>query len=226
MIILGVDSTSKSASTAVLKDGVILSENYINNGLTHSQTLMPLIEKSLNDASVSVKDIDYIAVTNGPGSFTGIRIGIANVKGLAFTNNIKCCPVSTLEALSVNAKHFTGKIYTVLDARCNQIYFAEFESDSKGINRVCDDTAISLDELKEKVRCEKRKIIFVGDGAKLCFDYLDNEFSNVILSEANQRFTKASSVCLCFDEDKTVTPEKLAIEYLRLPQAQRNLKKE
>lgn len=223
MIILGVDSTSKSASAALLKDGVLISECFLNCGFTHSKTLMNLIDKCISQVQVNVNDIDNICVSVGPGSFTGVRIGIALVKGIAFTRNISCCPVSTLEALSVNVKNFTGKIYSVLDARCNQVYFAEFESDSKTVKRLCSDTAVSLDEIKLKVAEEKDKIIFVGDGAELCYNYVGSN-ERVYIADANLRFARASSVTMCYNEEKCIESEKLVPSYLRLSQAQRNLK--
>lgn len=223
MIILGVDSTSKSASAALVKDGVLISEYFLNCGLTHSKTLMNLIEKCMSDAQVDVNQIDNISVSVGPGSFTGVRIGIAAVKGIAFTNDIFCCPISTLEALAVSMKAFTGKIYSVLDARCNQVYFAEFESDSKTIKRLCNDTAVSLDDIKKRVHDENDKIIFVGDGAELCYNYVGDS-KQVFIADANLRFTRASSVAMCYDEKKIVKSESLTPSYLRLSQAQRNLK--
>ena len=226
MIVLGIDSSSKSASASVLKDGRILSEVFINVGLTHSQTLMKITEKCLNNAGTSIDEVDIIAVTNGPGSFTGVRIGIAFVKGLCFTNDIPCCPIATREALSVNVNSFTGKIYSVLDARCSQVYFAEFESDGKTVKRFCDDCALSLEEIKSRVESEKQNVLFVGDGAELCYDYLKDEFDNVYLSSENNRFVRGSSVALYgYENGKKISSFELLPNYLRLAQAQRNLKK-
>lgn len=225
MIILGIDSSSKSASAALMKDGTILCENYINSGLTHSQTLMNLVKDCFNNTGTNPENVDLIAVSTGPGSFTGVRIGLACAKGIAFTRNIKCCSVSSLEALSVNAIHFTGKIYSVLDARCSQVYFAEFESDGKTVKRLCEDCALTLEEVKIKAKSEKNRIILVGDGAELCYDFLSEECQNVIISSESQRFTKASCICMLADETKAFSSDKLVPNYLRLPQAQRNLKK-
>lgn len=225
MIVLGIDCSSKSASAALSVDGKIMCEQFLNVGLTHSQTLMTLIDNCFQNTSIKTNDVDMIAITNGPGSFTGVRIGLACAKGIAFTNNKKCCPVSTLEALAVNVRHFTGKIYSVLDARCSQVYFAEFESDGHCLNRLCEDCAITLEELKNKAKCEKSNIILVGDGADLCFNFVSNECSNVIISDEALRFTKASSVCAIVDTENSVEADVLVPNYLRLPQAQRNLKK-
>ncbi|MBQ7580074.1 MAG: tRNA (adenosine(37)-N6)-threonylcarbamoyltransferase complex dimerization subunit type 1 TsaB [Clostridia bacterium] len=226
MTILGIDSSSKSASAAIIKDGKILCENYLNTGFTHSQTLMKLTQDCFSETGLSVGDLDYIAVSNGPGSFTGVRIGLAFVKGLAFTNNLKCCPVSTLESLAVNVKCFTGKVYCILDARCSQVYFAQFESDGKEIKRLCEDCALSLEEVKAKALSEEKNIILVGDGAEICFEHLKSDCKNVIISSENIRYTTASGVCAASCAEKAIDSDKLLPNYLRLPQAQRNLKKE
>ena len=225
MIILGIDCSSKTASAAIIKDGVLICEEFINSGLTHSQTLLPIIEECITKSKIDKNEIDLIAVSNGPGSFTGIRIGISVVKGIAFTNNIPCCTVSTLEALSVNVKSFTGKIYSVLDARCSQVYFAEFKCENNEILRLCEDCAITLEELKDKVLKEKDNIIFVGDGSEICYNYLKNDYNNIFLSDINSRYCRASSVGMCANEKNAMKAENILPAYLRLPQAQRNLKK-
>lgn len=226
MIILGVDSSSKTASAAIVKDGKLICEVFQNNGLTHSQTLLPIIDECFKKAKINIDNIDLIAVSNGPGSFTGIRIGISVVKGIAFTNSIPCCPVSTLKALSVNAKNFTGKIYSVLDARCSQVYFAEFKCENETITRLCEDCAITLEELKKRVSEETENIIFVGDGSEICYNYLKDDFNNVFLSDIDLRYCRGFGVAMSAEEKNVVDSEKIIPAYLRLPQAQRNLKKD
>ena len=227
MVILGIDCSSKSASVGVMSDGRILSEVFINVGLTHSQTLMKITDECLNNSGLSIDDVDKIALTIGPGSFTGVRIGLAFVKGLCFTRDIPCLPVSTLEALCVNVNSFTGKIYSVLDARCSQVYFAEFESDGKTVKRLCDDCALTLEEVKNKVSSEKSDVIFVGDGAEICYEYLKNDHKNVFISSDNNRYVRGGAVCLsALEKGNTVNSSELVPNYLRLPQAQRNLKKD
>lgn len=225
MIILGVDSSSRSAGAAVIKDGVLLGECFSNSGLTHSRTLLPLITDCLKASEISVKDIDYIAVSVGPGSFTGVRIGISAVKGIAFTDNIRCIPVSTLEALAVSVNHFTGIICSVLDARCNQFYSGIFKSDGKKITRVFPDEALSFEELKKKLSSFNERIILVGDGAALLYSQLEGFFDNILLSDISLRYPRASSVALCAEDKNAISPEELVPVYLRLPQAQRNLLK-
>ena len=127
MKILGVDSTATAASAAVYCDGKILSLNYSNTGLTHSQTLMPMIDNVLKTAGVNIRDIDYFAVSNGPGSFTGVRIGVSAVKGMAQPIMKKCVPVSTLEVIAKPLENTSVYAIAVMDARCNQVYTATFD---------------------------------------------------------------------------------------------------
>ena len=168
MIILGIDSSATAASAAIINNGKLVSEVFSDTGLTHSQTLLPMIEKCLQMANVSIEDIDLIAVANGPGSFTGVRIGIATVKGIAFTSNVECVEVSTLESMAYNLPLFNGIICSVMDARCNQVYTAMFENtDGCKVNRLSDDSAMSIDELGEQLKNIGKSVIFVGDGAEI-----------------------------------------------------------
>ncbi len=226
MIILGVESSASSASAAIIKDGKLLSEVFSDTGLTHSQTLLPMIESCINNAEISINDIDRIAVANGPGSFTGVRIGIATVKGIAFTNNIPCTEVSTLESMAYNVSVFDGIICSVMDARCNQVYTALFENtDGCKVKRLTEDTAISIDELGEKLKNSEKKVILVGDGAQLCYNKLVSTVDSLFIAPVNIRKQRASSVALCSLNYESKSPEKIAVNYIRLPQAQRELMK-
>ena len=154
MKILSGDSSSVTASVAITENGKILSEKFINNGLTHSQTLMPMVESAINDSGVSINDIDLFAITNGPGSFTGVRIGIASVKGMADALDKKCIAISTLEAIAQPLKNQDVIACAVMDARCNQVYTALFNNG----NRLCEDKAILIDELGDKLKQYDKKI--------------------------------------------------------------------
>ena len=154
MKILSVDSSSVSASVAITENGKVLAENFINNGLTHSQTLMPMVEKTLKDANVSVKDMELFAIANGPGSFTGVRIGIASVKGMADALNKKCGAISTLEAIAEPLKNEDVIACAVMDARCNQVYTAIFNSG----DRLCEDKAVLIDELGKELKSYNKKV--------------------------------------------------------------------
>ncbi len=219
MKILALESSAKSAGAVLTDDGKILCEVYSNLGLTHSQTLLPMCEYIFNTCGVSAADIDLFAVSAGPGSFTGIRIGVAAIKGLALATDKPCTGVSTLEALAHNVKDFKGIICTAMDARCAQVYNALFESDGSNITRLTEDRAISIEDLKKELKKIKKSIILVGDGAMLCY----NEFrmKRVILAPEHLRYQHASSVAEIASNAEKVSPQELEAKYLRLPQAER-----
>jgi tRNA threonylcarbamoyladenosine biosynthesis protein TsaB len=225
MTILSLDSTSVTASVAVTENGQILAENFINNGLTHSQTLMPLVEKTLADSGKSIKDVDVFAVTNGPGSFTGVRIGIACIKGMSDALNKDCFAVSTLEAIAEPLINEDVIACAVMDARCNQVYTAIFQNG----NRLCEDKAVLIDDLCEELKQFNKKIVFIGDGAKLCYEKLSSTLCNVELADENIRYIHAASIGrLAYNKIKSGEPlvksKTLVPFYLRLPQAERELK--
>ncbi len=224
MIILSLDSTSVTASVAISENGVVLAENFINNGLTHSQTLMPMVEKTLIDSNKNIKDVDLFAITNGPGSFTGVRIGIASVKGMADAMNKKCIAVSTLEAIAEPLKNEDSIACAVMDARCNQVYTAVFD----GGNRLCEDKAILIDDLGEELKQYNKKIVFIGDGAELCYNKLCEILPNSQLADENIRYIHASSICRIAEEkaknnEELIDSANLVPFYLRVPQAEREL---
>lgn len=224
MKILSLDSSSVTASVAVTQDGKVLSEKFINNGLTHSQTLMPMVEATLNDSGVSVKDIDLFAITNGPGSFTGVRIGIASVKGMADALKKKCVAISTLEAIAEPLKNDDVIACSVMDARCNQVYTALFNLG----NRLCEDKAVLIDELGEELKQYDKKVVFIGDGSVLCYEKLHEIIQNCEVAYEKIRYVHGSSVGFVA-EDKIKNGEEptdsanLVPFYLRLPQAEREL---
>lgn len=224
MKILSVDSSSVTASVAITENGRILAENFINNGLTHSQTLMPMVEKTINESGISVKDIDLFAITNGPGSFTGVRIGIASVKGMADALNKKCLPVSTLEAIAEPLKNEDVIACSVMDARCNQVYTAFF---NKG-NRLCEDKAVLIDELGEELKQYDKKIVFIGDGSLLCYEKLCEIIRNCDIADEKIRYVHASSIGFVAENkikngEEPINSANLVPFYLRLPQAEREL---
>ena len=222
MRILAVDTSAVCASVAVTDGDKVLSECSINTGLTHSRTLMPMIDSALKNGEIDLKSIDYLACSVGPGSFTGIRIGVAAIKGLADGLNKKCIPVSTLEALAYNLLGRCCTAVSVMDARCNQVYCGIFLVDGNEITRLTEDMAIKIDELEQMLPCYEN-IVFVGDGAKLCHDKLGYE-----IAPSAVLYQKGSSVAFAaknnFSRDKAVDGSELMPAYLRLPQAERELK--
>ena len=186
---------------------------------------MPMVEKTLRDSDKTVKDIDLFAITNGPGSFTGVRIGIASVKGMADATKKKCVAVSTLETIAEPLKNEDCIACAVMDARCNQVYTAIFD----GKNRLCEDKAILIDELGEELKQYNKPIIFIGDGAELCYNKLCDTLTNSKLADEDIRFVHASSICRLAEikiknDEELIDSEKLVPFYLRLPQAERELK--
>ena len=221
MITLGIDTTAVAASAALVKDGVLLSEFYTNIGLQHSRTLMPMVESLLSCCGISVKDIDRLAIAAGPGSFTGVRIGVAAVKGLALTHEIPCVGISTLEALANNLPVTDGIICPVMDARCNQVYNALFRYKNGMLTRLCEDRAISVADLTEELKQLAQPVIWIGDGARLCYDQLNNTNGHRLAPE-HLRFQHAGSVALLSERvQETCSAEQLSVSYLRPPQAVR-----
>ena len=237
MYILSVDTTAKTASAAVslVKDNDVfpICDARLNSTLTHSESILPMIEFCLKNAAVSLSDGDVLAISAGPGSFTGVRIGIATVKGLAFGNdNVKCVGVSALESLAENVSdEARGTVVcAVMDARRNQFYNALFSANGKGtIKRLCDDRAIGEDELFAEL-CENykgRKIVLVGDGALLAYKLFSAhdgfEEMKILTARCDRLLQDASSVARVAyrNIDNAVSADSLNPVYLRLSQAER-----
>ena len=165
MKILAFESSAKAASVALVEDGVLLSEQFQNNGKTHSATLMPMAERILQDCGLTPEDIDCVAVAIGPGSFTGVRIGVAAAKGFAWAADKPCCGVSTLQGMAAQMQMMRGVICPVMDARRNQVYNALFESDGKTLTRLCEDRAISLEDLKKDLENTEKPIFWLETAA-------------------------------------------------------------
>ena len=225
MKILAVDSSAKSASVAITENDKLISESFVNVGLTHSETLMPMIDSTLKFAGLNIDDIDSFCVTAGPGSFTGIRIGIAAVKGLAQPSGKPCFGVSTLEAMAYNNEDFNGIICCTMDARRSQVYFALFSCRKKEIKRLSQDIAISLEELYNILKDYEENILLAGDGAEICFDYLKEKLSNVSLSAGQTKLQRAYGAVMAVvrQGSESVKAEELNPVYLRPSQAEREL---
>lgn len=224
MKILAIDSSSKPASAAVSDGERILSESYVNNGFTHSKTLMSVVKNTVESAGISINNIDLIACVTGPGSFTGIRIGVACAKGIAFPNNIPCVGISTLEAMAYGVQSFDGYVCAVMDARCSQVYTATFRVCFGTVERITEDRAISIDELVNELSSLDNTVYLMGDGAHLIKNKSDN--GNFVLVSENIRYQRASGALLAALEkkDACIAPDELVPVYLRLPQAERELK--
>jgi tRNA threonylcarbamoyladenosine biosynthesis protein TsaB len=225
MRILALETSAKACSAAVTEDGRLIASAFQCTGLTHSRTLMPMIEDMMKNAELKLSDCDAVAVANGPGSFTGIRIGVAAAKGLAFGAGKPVAGVSTLEAMARCAAGMDGIIVCAMDARRQQVYNAVFEAKDGTLSRLSPDRAISLEDLrKELENCEKRKII-VGDGALLCYNnFLENHIP-CVLAPANLLQQSAVGVALVAGEQaasgQLLSAQDLLPVYLRPSQAER-----
>lgn len=218
-MILSVDSSAVTASVALTDGENVINNEFVNAGLTHSETLLPMIKRVLGDTKVS--DLDAIAVTAGPGSFTGVRIGVATVKGLAFEKNIPCISVSTLEAIAYNFADENIIVCAVMDARRMQFYNALFEIKNGKAIRLCDDRAISITDLREDLKKYDR-VVIAGDGAKLCFDNIN--LDNCTLAPNDKMYQNGIGVSRAAKDKKKISASSLMPVYLRLSQAERELK--
>lgn len=229
MKILAVDTSATAASVAVAEENKLIGEFSINTALTHSQTLMPMVDELLKNTGLSVNDIYAVAVNTGPGSFTGVRIGVAAVKGIAFPKNLPCISVSTLESMAYNMLGNDCIVCSVMDARCSQVYNALFRVNGCSVTRMTDDRALSLTDLKNELQNINEKVVLVGDGAVLCSEFLGSACENIMLAPFNNRIQTASSVAYAafkkINNGETLTADELMPVYLRLPQAQRELNK-
>ena len=231
MKILSIECSATACSGAVLDDDKLLASGFINVKLTHSQTLLLLTEQILKAANININEIDGFAVSNGPGSFTGIRIGISAIKGLAAPEKKPCVGVSTLSSMAQGFADTDAVICAVMDARCNQVYNALFDIDKGEITRLCDDRALLCSELAEEIENISnklnKKIIVVGDGTDIFYPYI--EHLSIAEKAINERkFQNAVGVGFyalnSFKNGNTLSPEELLPVYLRLPQAERELK--
>ena len=228
MNILALDSTAVAASAAVVRDTRTLAVFSADNALTHSELLLPMAESVLQASRMTTDDIDLFACTVGPGSFTGVRIGVATIKGLAFGTGKPCAAVSTLEALAENLVPLSGILCPVMDARRGQVYNALFEWRDGVLKRLTPDRAISLYELsKELLQKYPSQIVRLsGDGYEIAYKALKEEGVRVHHTPKELRLQNAAAVARCAcrlaEAGNTVTDSALVPVYLRLPQAERD----
>ena len=225
MKILALESSAVACSAALCEDEKLIAQAYQNNGLTHSVTLMPMTTSLLSGCGVSVEDVDLIAVAAGPGSFTGLRIGVAAAKGLAWPGNKPCAACSTLESMAWNLAHTGLDICAVMDARRNQVYNARFSSANGKLTRLFPDRAISLEHLAAELKISGKTQLLVGDGAVLCYTTLKGMGLDVRLAPPHLQFQSAWGVARCGLElarqGLLTDAAGLAPNYHRLSQAER-----
>ena len=221
MLILAFESSAKAASAALLKDGKLLSQYTQCSGLTHSRTLLPMGEDMLKNAELTLNDVDLIAVAHGPGSFTGIRIGVSMVKGLAWALDKPCVGVSTLEAMAWHGLAAGGLVCPVMDARRSQVYNALFSIENGRPVRLTEDRPISLEELAQELASYDWPAYLVGDGAEISCDYLTARGIACVLAPENLRMQSAWGVAMAALDKEPGNADSLLPVYLRLSQAER-----
>lgn len=225
MLILAFETSAKAAGVALHDGEKLLAESYQNTGLTHSQTLMVMAEDVLKQCGKTPQDVTEVAVAAGPGSFTGVRIGVAAAKGFAWGAQIPCYGVSTLEAMAKNLGIFEGVVCAVMDARRNQVYNGLFRVEKGEYTPLCPDRAIALADLEKELQTITDPIYLVGDGSNLTYNTLSETVPNLILPAEHRLHQRAAGVALvALEKIRAGEPgdgETLEPNYLRLSQAER-----
>ncbi len=228
MLILALDSTAQVGSVALCQDETLIAEYTINTGHTHSETLLPMVESVLKIAGYTVDDVDLFVCTAGPGSFTGVRIGAATIKGIAFGKDKPCIGVSTLESLALNGVSLDGILCPAMNARRQQVYNALFNCNGRELTRLCDDRALAITELGEELatKYSDRPVYLMGDGAKLVYDALSEAMGErlILLPERlihQSGYNTARAGLRLWQEGVRTTDAELAPVYLRPSQAER-----
>lgn len=225
MKILALESSAVACSACLTEDDFLIAQSYENSGMTHSVTLLPMAEELMKRVGVQGEDVDVFAVAAGPGSFTGVRIGVSACKGLAWALDKPCAKVSTLEAMAWSVSVLPGILCPVMDARREQVYNALFSFDGETMTRLAPDRAIGLEELEKELKSRGGKYILVGDGAQLCYDRLSGGGLELTLPPPNLRYQSAWGVARAAWElakrGELVSAGELVPEYHRLSQAER-----
>lgn len=225
MLILAFETSAKAASVALSDGKKLLAESYQNTGLTHSQTLLPMAQELIRSCGYQPEQVDAVAVAAGPGSFTGVRIGVAAAKGFAWGAETPCYGVSTLEAMALQLGAWDGLVVPVMDARRSQVYTATFSVQEGKVERLCEDRAISLEDLGQELKNVKKPIFLVGDGSVLCYNTLKETVPGLILPPEHRMHQRAAGVALAaaamLEAGIAGDGAQLVPNYLRLSQAER-----
>ena len=226
MLLLAFETSAKAGSVALFEGEKLLGESYQNTGLTHSQTLMVMAENLLKECGRTPQDVEAVAVAEGPGSFTGVRIGMAAAKGFAWGGEIPCYGVSTLEAMALGLGAYQGYVCPVMDARRSQVYNVLFYVNQGAVSRVAEDRAIALSDLKTELEALKEPIFLVGDGSNLTYSTLGSAISHLVMPPEHKLHQRAVGVGLAaWKEIAAGDPgdgNALTPNYLRLSQAERD----
>ena len=225
MLLLAFETSAKAASVALFDGEKLLGESYQNTGLTHSQTLMVMAEDLLKQCSVRPEQIEAAAVAAGPGSFTGVRIGVAAAKGFAWGRQIPCYGVSTLESMALHLGAYQGTVCPVMDARRSQVYNGLFAAREGACQRITEDRAIALADLAEELKTAQTPIFLVGDGSELTYRTLKDQIPGLVLPQESHMHQRAVGVGLAalqaIARGESGDAEAMQPNYLRLSQAER-----
>jgi len=227
MNIVAIDTSGPLASCAVMKDGAIAHMIVMNQGLTHSETIMPALDDAMRASGIDCSQADVFAAVAGPGSFTGVRIGVCAAKGLAHAHNKPCIAVDALEALAMNFQHFDGVVCPILDARRGQVYCAAFDMQNGMPERVLEDDAVEIDAFLDRLP-KDRRLVFLGDGLRVHARHIVERLDErAVIAPANMRELRADAACMLAAArvDQWVEARLLAPIYLRIPQAERERNK-
>lgn len=225
MLLLAFETSAKAASAALFDEKKLLGECYQNTGLTHSQTLLVMAEDLLKQCGKTAQDVTDVAVAAGPGSFTGVRIGVAAAKGFSWGAALPCWGVSTLEAMALGLGVYNGYVCPVMDARRSQVYNALFRVECGKCTRIREDRAISLQELGEELQNLSAPVFLVGDGSLLCYNTLLEQVPNLVCPPEHRLHQRAAGVGLAamamMARGEASDAGALRPNYLRLSQAER-----
>ena len=225
MLILAFETSAKAASVALMEGKKLLAESYQNTGLTHSQTLMVMAEDVLRSSGKTAADVQAVAVAEGPGSFTGVRIGVAAAKGFSWGKELPCYGISTLEAMAESLGAFSGIVCPCMDARRSQVYNALFRAEAGKLTRLTPDRAIALSDLENELKEFENPIFLVGDGSNLCYNTLVSNIPGLVLPPEHRMHQRAVGVAILAarQAEAGLSPsgKELNPNYLRLSQAER-----
>ena len=225
MLIFAFETSAKAGSVALMDEHRLLGESYCNTGLTHSQTLLQMGQDLLKSCGFTPQEVTAVAVAAGPGSFTGVRIGVAAAKGFAWGLELPCVGVSTLEAMALQLGAWEGIVCPVMDARRSQVYNALFEAKGGNLTRITEDRAISLADLTEELKNHKKTVFLVGDGSILCYNTLGSQVPDLVLPPEHRMHQRAGGVALAarmqLQQGFAPGGGELTPNYLRLSQAER-----
>ena len=222
MNIVAVDTSGPAASCAVMKDGQITHAVFLNQGLTHSETIMPALDEAMRASGLACADVDCFAAVAGPGSFTGVRIGVCAVKGLAHAVGKPCARIDALEALAMNFAGFDGVVCPILDARRSQVYCAAFDMKGGFPARVLDDAAMDIGDFLDALP-KDRRLAFLGDGLRVHAEFIRERLPEAVVAGANLANLHAEAACVLAEakQDEWMEARLLTPIYLRAPQAER-----